>query len=91
MHVQIKMRSEMKVEVIAKEIVVPSSPTPYPYPTQSLSNFDQVAPDMYVRLLLLLFYPNKNTTDQNVKTVDRQYNSLIIERSKLLKTSCLKP
>ncbi|KAL6283244.1 hypothetical protein ACE6H2_014173 [Prunus campanulata] len=76
------MASEIKVEVIRKETIKPSSPTPHHLRTSSLSVFDQLQPEAY--LPLLLFYPN-NISDDVVNNIDR--NSLFAERSKLLKTS----
>ncbi|CAL9026153.1 unnamed protein product, partial [Prunus brigantina] len=76
------MVSEVKVEVIRKETIKPSSPTPHHLRTSSLSVFDQLQPDMYISLLL--FYPN-NISDDVVNNID--HNSLFAERSKLLKTS----
>ncbi|PRQ38584.1 putative salutaridinol 7-O-acetyltransferase [Rosa chinensis] len=78
------MCSEMRVEVIDKEIVTPSSPTPHHLTTSNLSVFDQFLPDLYVPLLL--FYPNNSTINHKGNMVDHHY-SLITERSKLLKTS----
>ncbi|PRQ30640.1 putative vinorine synthase [Rosa chinensis] len=78
------MDLEMKVEVIEKETVTPSSPTPHHLKTFNLSSFDQFMPDVYVRLLL--FFPNNSIIDHKVNTVDH-HHSLITERSKLLKTS----
>ncbi|XP_021834177.1 BAHD acyltransferase At5g47980-like [Prunus avium] len=76
------MASEIKVEVIRKETIKPSSPTPHHLRTSSLSVFDQLQPEAY--LPLLLFYPN-NISDDVVNNIDRK--SLFAERSKLLKTS----
>ncbi|KAM5569453.1 BAHD acyltransferase [Rosa sericea] len=78
------MCSEMRVEVIDKETITPSSPTPHHLTTFNLSVFDQFLPDLYVPLLL--FYPNNSTTNHKGNAVDHHY-SLITERSKLLKTS----
>ncbi|XP_008226087.1 PREDICTED: BAHD acyltransferase At5g47980-like [Prunus mume] len=77
-----KMASEIKVEVIRKETIKPSSPTPHHLRSSSLSVFDQLQPEMYIPLLL--FYPN-NISDDVVNNID--HNSLFAERSKLLKTS----
>ncbi|CAL2253312.1 unnamed protein product [Prunus armeniaca] len=76
------MASEIKVEVIRKETIKPSSPTPHHLRTSSLSVFDQLQPETYIPLLL--FYPN-NISDDVVNNID--HNSLFAERSKLLKTS----
>ncbi|XP_034197482.1 BAHD acyltransferase At5g47980-like [Prunus dulcis] len=77
-----KMASEIKVEVIRKETIKPSSPTPHHLRTSSLSVFDQLQPEAYIPLLI--FYPN-NISDDVVNNID--HNSLFAERSKLLKTS----
>ncbi|CAL2253331.1 unnamed protein product [Prunus armeniaca] len=66
----------IKVEVIHKETIQPSSPTPHHLKNTNLSVFDQFLPDIYVPILL--FYPNNNC---------EEVNNLVAERSKLLKTS----
>ncbi|KAB2636844.1 BAHD acyltransferase [Pyrus ussuriensis x Pyrus communis] len=48
----------MKIQVIYKETIKPSSPTPHHLRNLSLSVFDQPFQDIYVPLLL--FYPNDN-------------------------------
>ncbi|KAK9937561.1 hypothetical protein M0R45_014340 [Rubus argutus] len=78
------MASEMKVEVIHKETITPSSPTPPHLKNLSLSVFDQLQPEFYVPLLL--FYPNINRDEINI--ID--HHSLAAERSNLLKTSLSK-
>ncbi|OVA20486.1 Transferase [Macleaya cordata] len=49
---------EMKVEVVLKEIIKPSSPTPPHHKTFNLSFFDQIAPPIYIPLVL--YYTNDN-------------------------------
>ncbi|CAN6684321.1 unnamed protein product [Malus baccata var. baccata] len=74
-----KMGSEMKIQVIYKDTIRPSLPTPHHLRNLSLSVFDQLFPDIYVPLLL--FYPNDNNKYFEGK------HSLVAERSKLLKKS----
>lgn len=52
--------SEMKVEIIHRETIKPSSPTPHHLKTLELSVFDQIASDVYV--LLLFFYRPHNSS-----------------------------
>ncbi|TQD71883.1 hypothetical protein C1H46_042591 [Malus baccata] len=79
------MGSEIKVEVLHRETIRPSSPTPDHLKTIRLSVFDQLSPDVYVPLLL--FYPNVDISiHDEVKRNDRCH-SLVSERSKHLKTS----
>ncbi|KAM7271903.1 hypothetical protein ACFE04_031117 [Oxalis oulophora] len=49
------MAKEMKVEIVTKETVKPSTPTPPSLKTYNLSLLDQFVPDCYVSILL--FYP----------------------------------
>ncbi|XP_062011944.1 BAHD acyltransferase At5g47980-like [Rosa rugosa] len=77
-----KMGSEIKVEVIHKETIIPSSPTPPHLESLSLSVFDQLQPEFYVPLLL--FYPNSSNE------INIDHHSLAAERSSLLKTSLSK-
>ncbi|BFG40577.1 hypothetical protein CerSpe_268510 [Prunus speciosa] len=73
------MASEIKVEIIHKETIKPSSPTPHHLAKSKLSIFYQITPEIYVPLPLL--YPSNNSDDE----VD--HHSLFSERSHLLKTS----
>ncbi|KAK9119969.1 hypothetical protein Scep_018062 [Stephania cephalantha] len=50
----------MGVEIISRDTIKPSSPTPSHLKTYSLSFFDQLAPPIFVPILL--FYTNTNTT-----------------------------
>ncbi|PRQ30631.1 putative salutaridinol 7-O-acetyltransferase [Rosa chinensis] len=77
------MGSEVKVEIVHKETIRPSSPTPHHLRFFSLSIFDQLSPELYFPLLL--FYPN-NSDHHEVNNVDHQH-SLDGERTKLLKRS----
>ncbi|XP_022737052.1 salutaridinol 7-O-acetyltransferase-like [Durio zibethinus] len=43
---------EMKVQFISREIIKPSSPTPYHLRTHKLSLFDQLAPPVYIPVVL---------------------------------------
>ncbi|CAN6562017.1 unnamed protein product [Malus baccata var. baccata] len=76
------MASEMKVEVTYKETIKPSSPTPSHLKTTQLSVFDQLAPDVFVPLLL--FYPSNINSDA-VDSID--HHSSVAERSNILKAS----
>lgn len=78
-----KMSSEVKVQVIHKETIRPSSPTPHHLRFFSLSIFDQFSPS--VRFPLLLFYPNNGDHHEVNNNIDPQY--LVVERTKLLKRS----
>ncbi|OVA20487.1 Transferase [Macleaya cordata] len=49
---------EMKVEVVSKETIKPSSPTPPHLKTFNLSFLDQIAPPIYIPLVL--YYTNDN-------------------------------
>ncbi|PQQ14795.1 BAHD acyltransferase [Prunus yedoensis var. nudiflora] len=75
------MATEMKVEVISKETIKPSSPTPHHLRISNLSVFDQVTSEVYVQLLL--FYPSSSDEVNNID----HHHSLFAERSILLKTS----
>ncbi|KAL6198980.1 hypothetical protein ACLB2K_028768 [Fragaria x ananassa] len=78
------MGLEVKVEVLHKENISPSSPSPHPLRFFSLSVFDQLTPTVYFPLLL--FYPNTvQPRDRELNSIDPQ--SLVVERTKLLKTS----
>ncbi|KAM7267913.1 hypothetical protein ACFE04_010079 [Oxalis oulophora] len=74
------MAKEMKVEIVTREIIKPSSPTPPNLKTYNLSFFDQKAPNVYVSILL--FYPFNKNNDLYHEETD--------ERSKRLKSSLSK-
>ncbi|KAH7521759.1 stemmadenine O-acetyltransferase [Ziziphus jujuba] len=57
---------DMKVQIIHRETIKPSSPTPHHLKTHKLCLVDQLAPVMYVPLLL--FYPNSNGLSISEKT-----------------------
>ncbi|KAM7270685.1 hypothetical protein ACFE04_029899 [Oxalis oulophora] len=74
------MAEEMKVVIVNREIIKPSSPTPPNLKTYNLSFFDQIAPNLYVSVLL--FYPfDKDHT---------LYDDEIDKKSKKLKSSLSK-
>ncbi|PQM43088.1 BAHD acyltransferase [Prunus yedoensis var. nudiflora] len=75
------MASEIKVKVIHKEIIKPSSPTPHHLKNTSLSVFDQITSEVYVPVLL--FYPI--SSDEVINNID--HHSLFAEKSNLLKIS----
>ncbi|XP_015894432.2 BAHD acyltransferase At5g47980 [Ziziphus jujuba] len=52
---------EMKIDIIGKETIKPSSPTPHHLQSFSLSLLDQLAPSIYNSLVF--FYPNNNIID----------------------------
>ncbi|KAJ0031561.1 hypothetical protein Pint_14633 [Pistacia integerrima] len=54
----------MKIEIVSREIIKPSSPTPQHLRNFKLSFIDQTAPAVYVPLLL--FYLPKNDSDSHV-------------------------
>ncbi|KAI5332713.1 hypothetical protein L3X38_022842 [Prunus dulcis] len=74
------MASEIKVKVIHKETIKPSSPTPHHLKNTSLSVFDQITSEVYVPLLL--FYP---ISSDEVNNIDKR--SLFAEKSNHLKIS----
>ncbi|KAM7271527.1 hypothetical protein ACFE04_030741 [Oxalis oulophora] len=74
------MAEEMKVEIVSREIIRPSSPTPPNLKTYHLSFFDQIAPNFYVSIIL--FYPFTKNNDL--------YHEEINQKSKLLKSSLSK-
>ncbi|CAL8150440.1 unnamed protein product [Prunus armeniaca] len=74
------MASEIKVEVIDKHTVKPSSPTPHHLRSLGLSGFDQFQPDIHIPLIL--FYLSSSDEIDNF-----DHHSLFAEKSKLLKKS----
>ncbi|KAM7268435.1 hypothetical protein ACFE04_010601 [Oxalis oulophora] len=74
------MVEEMKVEIVSREIIRPSSPTPPNLKTYNLSFFDQIEPNLYVSIIL--FYPFNKNNDL--------YHEEINKKSKLLKLSLSK-
>ncbi|KAL6198909.1 hypothetical protein ACLB2K_028697 [Fragaria x ananassa] len=75
------MSAEMKVEVISRETITPSSPSPPHLKRVQFSLFDQVIPEHYVPLVL--FYPNHADHHE----VDTDHQSLIAKKSSILKAS----
>ncbi|KAL3638952.1 hypothetical protein CASFOL_016859 [Castilleja foliolosa] len=59
---------KMEFEIISKENIKPSSPTPHHQKTHKLSLLDQIVPPIYVPLVL--YYPNlENKSPQNPKSI----------------------
>ncbi|KAJ0571202.1 putative vinorine synthase [Helianthus annuus] len=52
----------MKVTVISKELIVPSSPTPHDLKTYKFSFIDQQIPPYYIPLILYYSYDDQSTT-----------------------------
>ncbi|KAE8056062.1 hypothetical protein FH972_012860 [Carpinus fangiana] len=70
----------MEVEIISKECIKPSSPTPPNLKTYKLSLLDQVHSSIYIPVVL--FYPMNESTSHSVNVAD-----IISQRSQLLKQS----
>ncbi|GFP86940.1 salutaridinol 7-o-acetyltransferase [Phtheirospermum japonicum] len=61
---------KMEFEIISKENIKPSSPTPHDQKTHKLSLLDQIVPPIYVPLVL--YYPNlENTSPQNPESISQ--------------------
>ncbi|KAL6200119.1 hypothetical protein ACLB2K_029901 [Fragaria x ananassa] len=75
-----QMNTDIKVEVIYKETITPSSPTPPHLKRVNLSVFDQMVPETYIPLLL--FYPSLAYHE-----TDTDHQSLVSEKSSILKAS----
>ncbi|XP_048134318.1 BAHD acyltransferase At5g47980-like [Rhodamnia argentea] len=58
------MTIELKVQVVAKETIGPSSPTPHHLRSVKLSVFDQLAPILYTSVLLF-YTSNANTSSRH--------------------------
>ncbi|ESR56361.1 hypothetical protein CICLE_v10023671mg [Citrus x clementina] len=56
----------MQLRIISKEIIKPSSPTPHHLKTHKLSLLDQLAPDIY--LPIVLFYDSSSRVDDKIST-----------------------
>ena len=54
----------MAVEIVRRETIKPSSPTPPHLKSFKLSSLDQIAPLIYIQLVL--FYPNNNNNNNDV-------------------------
>ncbi|XP_026451827.1 vinorine synthase-like [Papaver somniferum] len=64
------MNDTMKIEVVSKESIKPSFPTPNNVKTHTLSNLDQLFPPLYVDHLL--YYPNLETNDSTSSLGDEE-------------------
>ncbi|XP_004295939.1 PREDICTED: BAHD acyltransferase At5g47980-like [Fragaria vesca subsp. vesca] len=78
-----QMNTDIEVEVIYKETITPSSPTPPHLKCVDLSVFDQIVPETYIPLLL--FYPSLANPE-----TDTDHQSLVAEKSSILKASLSK-
>ncbi|KAK9126253.1 hypothetical protein Scep_015099 [Stephania cephalantha] len=58
------MKMMMKVELVSRETIKPSSPTPPHLKTFNLSLVDQFTADIYIPFILF-YSPNQHTNDQN--------------------------
>jgi shikimate O-hydroxycinnamoyltransferase len=74
-------KAEMEVEIISKEYIKPSSPSPPNLKTHKLSFLDQFFPTVYVPIIL--FYPMNQSTGHSVADI-------VSQRSQLLKQSLSK-
>ncbi|KAJ0031563.1 hypothetical protein Pint_14631 [Pistacia integerrima] len=72
----------MKIEIVSREIIKPSFPTPQHLRNFKLSFIDQTAPAVYVPLLL--FYLPKNDSDSHVVEAAERSQHLKTSLSKLL-------
>ena len=59
----------MAVEIVRRETIKPSSPTPPHLKSFKLSSLDQIAPLIYIQLVL--FYPNNNNNNDVIITSDQ--------------------
>ncbi|XP_059459549.1 stemmadenine O-acetyltransferase-like [Corylus avellana] len=71
---------KMEVEIISKQCIKPSSPTPPNLKTYKLSLLDQVHSSIYIPVTL--YYPMNESTSHSVNVAD-----IISQRSQLLKQS----
>lgn len=88
-HQQSKMATEsVKVEIVEKQTVKPSSQTPHVLRNFKLSLLDQFSPVVYIPFLL--FYPNvgstttSNVTTLSAKAINERYQHLIKSLSEIL-------
>ncbi|KAI3876778.1 hypothetical protein MKX03_037445 [Papaver bracteatum] len=70
----------MKIEVVSKESIRPSSPTPDKFNTHSLSRFDQIFPPYHVPLLL--YYLNLDTNSSSLSNAEEDKNTIFSESSR---------
>lgn len=75
----------MQLRIISKEVIKPSSPTPHHLKTHKLSLLDQLAPDIY--LPIVLFYDSSSRVDDKTSTATINSTNNISRR---LKTLCPK-
>ncbi|XP_068309641.1 BAHD acyltransferase At5g47980-like [Pyrus communis] len=61
--------SEIKVEIIHKETIKPSSPTPRHFKILKLSVFDQIASDVYVPLLFFYRHHNSSVPSAEISNI----------------------
>ncbi|CAL9016673.1 unnamed protein product [Prunus brigantina] len=77
------MATEIKVEIIQRQTVKPSSPTPHHLRNYKLSTLDQIAPQTYIPILL--FYPNAaDATSNNVMATNERCQHLMQSLAKTL-------
>ncbi|XP_020409420.1 BAHD acyltransferase At5g47980-like [Prunus persica] len=76
--------AQIKVEIIERQTVKPSSPTPHHLRNYKLSHFDQTALQIYIPLLL--FYSNApaDATTNNVMATNERYQHLMQSLTKTL-------
>ncbi|XP_026451109.1 vinorine synthase-like [Papaver somniferum] len=74
------MNDTMKIEVLSKESIKPSSPTPDNVKTHSLSNLDQIFPPLYVDHLL--YYPNLESNGSSLGDGEHGRNMIISASSR---------
>ncbi|CAL8174599.1 unnamed protein product [Prunus armeniaca] len=78
------MATQIKVEIIERQTIKPSSPTPDHLRNYKLSHFDQTALQIYIPLLL--FYPNApaDAITNNVMATNERYQHLMQSLTKTL-------
>ncbi|MCL7048216.1 hypothetical protein MKW94_020363 [Papaver nudicaule] len=77
----------MKIEVVSKESIRPSSPTPDGVKTYNLSHFDQLLPPIYVPLLL--YYSNLDSNEGSLNN-DEDDNNMVFSASSRYRCDVLK-
>ncbi|KAI3850698.1 hypothetical protein MKW98_030758 [Papaver atlanticum] len=80
------MNDTMKIEILSKESIKPSFPTPNNIKTHNLSNLDQIFPPLYVDHLL--YYPNLESNDSSLRDDDSK--NMIISVSSRRRCDVLK-
>ncbi|XP_031261344.1 BAHD acyltransferase At5g47980-like [Pistacia vera] len=76
------MAMTMDIEIVARETIKPSSPTPQHLRNFNFSLIDQTAPVMFTPLLL--FYPENNNTNNHLIPATQRSQKLKTSLSKLL-------